>query len=287
MPSGGIRCERAAALLNEITQDDSTFETKGVFELRGGVERYMKTFPEGGLWKGKNYTFDRRRLQVPALKSAPALVADIESKCVVCRRKWDDYIGKHKCKKCDVPVLICEGCRADEDFLAETTLLCPLCLCKHKAPTAQPPLLEKKKRERADLGDVQDAGQTSAKRAAKAAAPAAARLFVGRLPFMVRASELRVALCACLDKPSALGQVELVQWKYDHKSALFYGSCFVQMASTPLAERVVQRSRDGGKAGAGIVLGGKKLLVNFAPLRAGEKWPPAEHEELERPRIPA
>jgi len=82
--TGGIRCERATALLNqmvkasETTPDDKanveskvknstnttesaviTCKPKGVFELRGGIERYVKTFPEGGFWKGKNYLFDR------------------------------------------------------------------------------------------------------------------------------------------------------------------------------------------------------------------------------------
>ena len=36
-----------------------TCKPKGVYELRGGIERYVKTFPQGGFWKGKNYLFDR------------------------------------------------------------------------------------------------------------------------------------------------------------------------------------------------------------------------------------
>ena len=32
--------------------------------IRGGIERYIKTFPEGGFWKGKNFLFDRRFEQV-------------------------------------------------------------------------------------------------------------------------------------------------------------------------------------------------------------------------------
>jgi predicted sulfurtransferase len=30
--------------------------------------RYLKTFPEGGHWKGYNYLFDKRKAQKPALK---------------------------------------------------------------------------------------------------------------------------------------------------------------------------------------------------------------------------
>lgn len=54
--------------------------------LRGGIERYVRTFPEGGFWKargscfkepkqavlllcqGKNFLFDKRQEQVPENK---------------------------------------------------------------------------------------------------------------------------------------------------------------------------------------------------------------------------
>ena len=32
--------------------------------VRGGVDRYLKTFPESGFWKGKNYLFDLRVAQM-------------------------------------------------------------------------------------------------------------------------------------------------------------------------------------------------------------------------------
>merc|ERR1719199_1976589 len=95
--TGGIRCERATALLNQMTSVNPDFKTDGVFHLRGGIERYMKTFPEGGHWKGKNYLFDRRFQQVPELKSKEALDADIESQCVLCRAPCDEYRDQHKC----------------------------------------------------------------------------------------------------------------------------------------------------------------------------------------------
>jgi predicted sulfurtransferase len=68
--TGGIRCERATALLNEVTATDPSFKTLGVYECRGGIERYLKTFPSGGVWKGKNYVFDRRQVQVRTLSVA-------------------------------------------------------------------------------------------------------------------------------------------------------------------------------------------------------------------------
>merc|ERR1711966_93879 len=86
--TGGIRCERATALLNQITEATKGFETKGVTMVRGGIERYLKTFPEGGFWKGKNYLFDKRMEQVPTEKSAEALEADVESRCCRCQRPY-------------------------------------------------------------------------------------------------------------------------------------------------------------------------------------------------------
>ena len=53
--TGGIRCERATALLDQLEKASSAeggdFKTEGVVMVRGGIERYVKTFPEGGFWK--------------------------------------------------------------------------------------------------------------------------------------------------------------------------------------------------------------------------------------------
>lgn len=34
-------------------QDNPDFQTEGEFMLRGGIERYVRTFPEGGFWKAR------------------------------------------------------------------------------------------------------------------------------------------------------------------------------------------------------------------------------------------
>ena len=146
--TGGIRCERATALLNDMTAVDPSFKTQGVYELRGGVDRYLKTFPDGGLWKGKNYVFDRRLVQVPENKTIEKLNADIESKCVVCRKLWDEYRGKYKCamRECGVPVIVCIDCVQDtETPLNIKSLQCELCRENYKAPRARPNLKSIKK----------------------------------------------------------------------------------------------------------------------------------------------
>jgi rhodanese-related sulfurtransferase len=54
--TGGVRCERASGLLKSICGD----EVAGVYQLQGGIEKYLQKFPEGGYWQGKNFVFDKR-----------------------------------------------------------------------------------------------------------------------------------------------------------------------------------------------------------------------------------
>jgi predicted sulfurtransferase len=45
--TGGIRCERASALLDQMKDAAPNFNLEGdICMVRGGIERYMKTFPE-------------------------------------------------------------------------------------------------------------------------------------------------------------------------------------------------------------------------------------------------
>ncbi len=58
--TGGIRCERASALLRtkiENEEDTKKLGIKGVYQLQGGIDKYFRDFPEGGWWRGKNYVF--------------------------------------------------------------------------------------------------------------------------------------------------------------------------------------------------------------------------------------
>merc|ERR1712226_1221531 len=112
--TGGIRCERATALLNQMSAvKPDELKPKAVYELRGGIERYMKTFPQGGFWKGKNYLFDRRMEQLPQGKSEATVETETNSCCCLCLQKWTVYRGKFKCSQglCGVPVIVCDSCR--------------------------------------------------------------------------------------------------------------------------------------------------------------------------------
>ena len=116
--------------------------------VRGGIERYVKTFPEGGFWKGKNYLFDRRLEQTPA---AAKEKGETESWCSCCGVPWDTYRGQYKCSgklpppvgRCAVPVLVCAACIDSGRATAQaSTLLCPLCT-EGYVPPSQMPALEK------------------------------------------------------------------------------------------------------------------------------------------------
>ena len=54
--TGGVRCERASAFLKREMGDS----VKGVYQLHGGIEKYLQTYPDGGFWEGKNFVFDKR-----------------------------------------------------------------------------------------------------------------------------------------------------------------------------------------------------------------------------------
>ena len=64
-------------------------------------------------------------------KKGPSTKIDVLSVCCVCNARWDRYIGKKKCKTCEVPVLMCESCctkRVDKDKSMFLKMRCPLCV---------------------------------------------------------------------------------------------------------------------------------------------------------------
>jgi hypothetical protein len=276
------------------------FKTQGVYELRGGIERYMRTFPQGGYWKGKNYVFDKRRLQVPEAKDAALLHSDLEelarkeqrAVCVVCGVPCDEYRGKNSCggADCGVPVIVCQPCLKDVGIVgaaaaqtkSKSLLRCPLCKEGYVAPTQKPDLLgqkllleeghRRKKRKRDVVGGSVVEGAT--------------RLFVGKIPLVVTAAELEAALClmppaaSSSSQTSLRGNVTCVQWIRDQSTGLFYGSSFVEMKNHDLAVAAV----DGAEKKK-VALKGRNLKVSFAPPKEGDVWPPANHVALDRPKV--
>ena len=141
--TGGIRCERASAYLKK----EMGSQVEGVYQLQGGIERYLKAFPDGGFWRGKNFVFDKReavgvenpdgdggviRKQTKKLASTKKEdLNSLPSRCCVCGIDWDRYVGKKKCFTCGVPVLMCNKClsqKPDKTPGMELNVRCPLCV---------------------------------------------------------------------------------------------------------------------------------------------------------------
>jgi len=159
--TGGVRCERASAYLKHQMGDD----VDGVYQLKGGIERYLQAFPDGGFWRGKNFVFDKREaVSVNNINGDGGVLTkkarnknkknkadfskstsshnniDTSSKCCVCGASWDRYVGKKKCYTCGVPVLMCDSCmskKPDKTKGMELSVRCPLCITENVTVPAQ------------------------------------------------------------------------------------------------------------------------------------------------------
>ncbi|KAF6328338.1 thiosulfate sulfurtransferase like domain containing 2 [Rhinolophus ferrumequinum] len=115
--TGGIRCERGSAYLK------AKGVCKEVFQLKGGIHRYLEEFPDG-FYKGKLFVFDERY--------ALSYNSDIVSECSYCGAPWDQY------KLCSTPqcrqlVLTCPACQG-QGF----TACCVTCQEKGNRPASSP-----------------------------------------------------------------------------------------------------------------------------------------------------
>jgi len=76
--TGGVRCERATAYLNQKQV------AKEVLQIAGGIHRYIEQFPDG-FFRGKNYVFDQR-ITVKAND-------DVLGSCLHCKTPSDEYFN--------------------------------------------------------------------------------------------------------------------------------------------------------------------------------------------------
>ncbi|PXF43339.1 Thiosulfate sulfurtransferase/rhodanese-like domain-containing protein 2 [Gracilariopsis chorda] len=113
--TGGIRCERASAFLA------SKGIAKSIVQLRGGIDRFLNRFPDGGnVFEGKNLVFDTRMVQ-------PISNPTIVGRCIICSTKWDDYSNNFRCAYCRVRVLICNELSCTGVFIENRNGLCLSC----------------------------------------------------------------------------------------------------------------------------------------------------------------
>jgi len=97
--TGGIRCEKASAFLKK-----NGF--KNVLQLKGGILRFGKEFPDT-YWEGKCFVFDDRlAIQINQKNSEPL------TECIWCCKKCDDCLNCHNIE-CDKLFICCEECREE------------------------------------------------------------------------------------------------------------------------------------------------------------------------------
>lgn len=107
--TGGIRCERGSAYLR------SKDVCKEVYQLKGGIHKYLERFPEG-FYRGKLFVFDERY----TISSNDDIISD----CRYCGCPWDQY-KLCSTQFCCQLVLSCRRCRQDGH-----TACCPTCQTK-------------------------------------------------------------------------------------------------------------------------------------------------------------
>jgi predicted sulfurtransferase len=305
--TGGIRCERATALINQMaivsksesasdaasnhqgsdeikpSDDGSTdnnntegnaannnnnnntkndaetsFQPNGVYHMRGGIERYLKTYPQGGFWSGKNYLFDKRMEQLPELKNSSKVedevAATLNAKCCLCRKPWTTYRGQHKCGQvqCGVPVLVCDACHvslastsnnASSDINNSQLLRCELCREGYRAPQGNPDLVAMRKRAEklAPSSEIASQIETAAPKSERPPLKVVSdRLFLNRLPLTTKKSDIEEWLQT---------EIRQLHWITDQNTGAFYGSCIVRVdvfSKVLLAIKKHARARGSG-----------------------------------------
>ncbi|XP_076996098.1 thiosulfate sulfurtransferase/rhodanese-like domain-containing protein 2 isoform X2 [Tamandua tetradactyla] len=115
--TGGIRCERGSAYLK------AKGVCKEVFQLKGGIHKYLEAFPDG-FYKGKLFVFDERY--------ALAYNSDVVSECSYCGAQWDQY-NLCSTPKCRQLVLTCPACQG-QGF----TACCATCQDKGNRQASSP-----------------------------------------------------------------------------------------------------------------------------------------------------
>ena len=116
--TGGVRCERSSAFLSENVPGCK------VFQLKGGIHRYLETFGGDGLFVGKNFVYDERIGVASEIGREVAV-----GRCLSCSQPWDDYSSRSRCRVCRMLILICNSCLASKSEAGpeERGCMCEIC----------------------------------------------------------------------------------------------------------------------------------------------------------------
>lgn len=98
--TGGIRCEKASALLKKRGFNN-------VYQLEGGIVKYGEKFPDN-YWEGKLFVFDGR-MAVPINSAGKEKIL---AQCLHCQTPCDTYINctNYDCNKL---IVMCNNCRTE------------------------------------------------------------------------------------------------------------------------------------------------------------------------------
>ena len=107
--TGGIRCEKATALLAEEGFTD-------VYQLEGGIVKYLEKYPDGH-FKGKNFVFDERMTTNSDTESGKVVLG----KCAHCKKASDRYIDCAK-PDCHQLFICCKDCDKQHKGLCSVAL---------------------------------------------------------------------------------------------------------------------------------------------------------------------
>ena len=288
----------------ETEEDTKQLGIKGVYQLQGGIDKYFKQYPEGGLWKGKNYVFDKRFSHAPpaveavdqAIKKLGEDVVDVSkseiqvrgesnsksvavpvsateeilSKCEACLKPWDMYRGKRRCPTCGVPSLICRECfEADKAGTKKLgkEVRCDLCVAedvKSKRDLKAREEKEMKQYEQKLKSKLDDSYEPPTQR----------KHAVTRKPKPNPQRYTRLFLknmCAKqMDEAKLLeflhpARVTHIQWLTDRNTGKFYGSASIE----------VKTAEDAGSVLAldGSMVLGRRIHINYQETNAKDVWP--------------
>ncbi|KAL3916877.1 MAG: hypothetical protein SGILL_004975 [Bacillariaceae sp.] len=269
---------------------EQQFQPQGVYHMQGGIERYLRTFPKGGFWSGKNYLFDKRMEQIPEYKDETKVEQEVSNKlnakCCRCRQPWTSYRGKHKCSQtlCGVPVIVCENCQLEIAKWPQeaTKLQCELCREGYRAPQHIPDLVALRLKAEKLVKEQQSGGNAEIQTKKKNIGPLCKdRLFISRLPLNVRKIQIEEWLGTA---------IQHLEWLTDHRTGAFYGSCFVQVDAKAVKALLFasQSTDDDSKLDLfpGTVGGRKRKRrrqqpkIEQAMERKGHAWPPEKETEF-------
>ena len=299
--TGGVRCERASALLRtkmEKEEDTKALGIKGVYQLQGGIDKYFRDFPEGGWWRGKNYVFDKRFAHAPPVietferemkkqerGSAEAAVNVPEvaqeqlqamGRCEACQKPWDKYRGKRRCPTCGVPSLICKDCHdadANKTCKLDRSIRCDLCVKEGITSKRQIREKEEKEMEKYEQKVREIYGFELPKKKKKAAAQLMdAPIKKKAAPNPNNTTKLFMKnLCARQVDQDQLCElfpgVTHIEWFTDRKTGNWYGSVFVEMATPEDAAMAVgtwHKKKSHGRV----------LHIAYSPPDSKCIWPP-------------